>query len=204
MEAKMKLNFLITLFLAFFLLNLCTIAQETTKEKEVKNRLKSVKNKYDNKLLISENLEKDVLEKINENLKNDLLVIKANDENAYNNLLYRYLYKFKHYPSYTEKQYEKRWEQQRITELEIVTKATALRYKKSNGKDKEKYLHKLRKALNKLFDLKEERRKNQINELEKKLENLKKELSIRAENKKEIVNQRIKELLNGGNYFNWD
>ncbi|GBD91440.1 hypothetical protein BMS3Abin04_02172 [bacterium BMS3Abin04] len=200
----MKLNILITILFVLSLLNLSINAQETNKDKELKEKLESVKNKYNNKLLINENLEKDVLDQLNETLRKDLLLIKLNDKDEYENLLYDYLYKFKRYPSYTDKQYARRSEQQRITELEIVVKATTLRYKNADKKSKEKYMTRLKRALNKLFDLKEERRKNQINELEKKLENLKKGLSVRAENKKEIVNQRIKELLNGGNYFNWE
>ena len=62
----------------------------------------------------------------------------------------------------------------------------------------------MKAELNKLFVQKEERRKEEVEILQKELVELQKSLEVRQKNKNQIIERRIQELLEEDEYLDWD
>ena len=136
-----------------------------------------------------------------------LKTIKEADKMKYYELLNRkrFRFSFNDFPRaemLIHKQEQER--ENKIIGLEIETEGLAIQYKNANENQKEKIKSELKTKLNSLFDLKEEDRKNEVENLEKRLRELKASLEARKRNKDEIVNRRIRELTGENKYLRWD
>ncbi len=133
--------------------------------------------------------------------------IKEADKMKYYELLNRKRFRFS-FPEFidAERLIRKNDEERenKIIGLEIETEALAIQYKSASESQKEKIKSDLKSKLNILFDLKEEDRKNEVQDLEKRLKELKSALETRKRNKDEIVNRRIREITGENKYLKWD
>lgn len=73
--------------------------------------------------------------------------------------------------------------------------AEKIRSKKIPEEKKEKLIEHLRDMLNKLFDLNEAERENELRELEKRIKELKTNIEKRRKNKDEFIEKRLRDLL---------
>ncbi len=149
--------------------------------------------------------EKEIFSKLKPNLKNQLSVIKKYNKNQYFRLLRESQYKYMDFPFSSSEEQLKRANNEKIFELEVTSKAMVVKYQNSkNSSKKTKLKTQLIKTLNKLFDLKEENRRNEVKDLEQELKELRKSLRIRMENKDEIIKRRVQELLGEDDYLEWE
>ncbi len=91
-----------------------------------------------------------------------------------------------------------------ITELEIYSEVLGVKYKNAGQADKQKLADQLKDTLGKIFDLRENQRKEEVEKLEKKLTELKESIKIRKDNKQQIVEDRFRTLTGKGKYLKWD
>lgn len=153
---------------------------------------------------LSEEDEKELLKNINKNLKKELEVIKNVNKEKYIEFLRQSQYKNIAVP-FMEKREKETWErEQKIFEAEIKAEALAAKYSKARQAEKEKIKRDLKEELKTLFDKKEERRREEVAELEIQLHELKKSLEVRQKNKNQIIERRILELLEEDEYLEWD
>ena len=144
------------------------------------------------------------LKKLSNEMRAQLQSIKELDEHKYYELLRQaYFNNMGHY--FVNKEEKSTVERDRkINESELKTEILAAKYELDKKADKQKIETELRAILDKLFDLKEEQRKDEIQRIEKELAKLKESIVVRQKNKKEIINERIRDLLGKGSYLNWD
>lgn len=94
----------------------------------------------------------------------------------------------------------------KIHDLDKKCEKLSGKIRESKDKDKTGYddlVAELKKALSELFDLREEQRKREIEEMEKRLEEMKKEIKIRSENKDKITEKRLNQLLGKRDKLEW-
>jgi len=111
------------------------------------------------------------------------------------------------------KRYEKQFKKEnpeafkRMQEMKKIKKnvdALNKEYKKCEDADKKKEIKKqMRDLISRAFDITQEFREKKINDLEKKTKNLRKKLNKRGKNKKEMVNLRLKGLIDGEETVKW-
>ncbi len=149
--------------------------------------------------------EKEIFSKLKTTLKNQLSEIKKYDKNQYFRLLRESQYKYMDFPFSSSEEQLNQINNGKIFELEVASKALVVKYQNSKNSDtKTKLKSQLIKTLNKLFELKEENRRNEVKELEEELKELRKSLRIRMENKDEIIKRRVQELLGEDDYLEWE
>jgi hypothetical protein len=153
---------------------------------------------------MSEDDEKELLKNINKDLKKELEVIKTVNKERYFDFLRQSQYKNMAVP-FLVKREKLTWErEQKIFEAEVKAEALAAKYSKAKQTEKENIKRNLREELKTLFDQKEERRREEVAELEKQLQELRKSLEVRQKNKNQIIERRIQELLEEDEYLEWD
>jgi hypothetical protein len=98
------------------------------------------------------------------------------------------------------KAYERVMEMQKLEResMELAEKA-----RRAPPEERDPVSKQLAETLNKLFDLREENRGNEVNELKKRVEALERELANRKANKAKIVEMRRRELLGERGEFDW-
>jgi hypothetical protein len=120
-------------------------------------------------------------------------------------------------PAAFRKEIHKRFEKQfkkenpeafkRMQEMKKIKKnvdALNKEYKKCEDADKKKEIkQKMRDFIGRAFDITQEFREKKINDLEKKTKNLRKNLKKRGKNKKEMVNLKLKGLIDGEETVKW-
>ncbi|HOI29165.1 MAG TPA: hypothetical protein PLZ15_05325 [Melioribacteraceae bacterium] len=88
-------------------------------------------------------------------------------------------------------------------EAEIDVELILLKYKSADEAQQQKMRSELSNALGKLFDIRETFKQEEIRSLEKRLQELKESLNTRKQNRENIVNRRLKELLNEKDDLRW-
>jgi hypothetical protein len=91
-----------------------------------------------------------------------------------------------------------------IIKEEVRTIILSAKYQLADKEAKKEILAELEDALNNLFDLREELRRDEIQELEDRIRELKSILDIRHMNKDKIIQKRLWELTEDSKYINWD
>ncbi|MCW8850431.1 MAG: hypothetical protein OQJ81_10675 [Melioribacteraceae bacterium] len=153
---------------------------------------------------MSEEDEKELLKNINKELKIELEVIKNVNKEKYFELLRESQYKNMKIP-FMVKREKAMWErEQKIFEAEVKAEALAAKYSKAKQAEREIIKRDLKEELKTLFDKKEERRREEVMELENQLQELRKSLEVRQKNKNQIIERRIQELLEEDEYLEWD
>jgi hypothetical protein len=89
-------------------------------------------------------------------------------------------------------------------ELEIDVELLALKLKNADKNSQEKIRNDLTGSLGMLFNIKEEAKQKEVEQLEKRLQELKQSLQYRKQNRNEIVQRRIQELLGDAKYLKWE
>ncbi len=162
---------------------------------------------------LSEQQEQEYLAKIkNEQLKRELQQIKNLNEKKYFSLLRKT--SFMSFPSiysiggsglsvvgHDDDESKLR---QEIAELELYTEVLGVKYQEASGENKQKLAEQLRENLSRVFDMRENQRKEEIEKLEKKLAELKESIKIRKDNKQQIVDERFRTLTGKSKYLKWD
>lgn len=159
---------------------------------------------FQNFYKLSEEDEKELLKNINESLRKELEVIKEVDMNKYFEFLRESQFKNIKIPFIVKREKDIHEREQKIFESEVRAEALAVKYEQAKAADKNKLKENLRKELNVLFEQKEERRQEEVKQLEDELKELKKSLAIRQKNKKEIIERRLQELLDEDQYLDWE
>lgn len=89
-------------------------------------------------------------------------------------------------------------------ELEFSVEYLALKYKNSEGGEKQTLKKELAESLTDLFEIRETEKSQEVKQLEKRLQELKESLQVRKQKRDEIVQRRIQELLGDSKYLKWD
>jgi len=160
---------------------------------------------------VSPEEEKEFLEKLPANLRNQVESIKKIDEKKYNQLIRKYKMKSRYWSlaelefGLQSKTRSKRKERdKKIYELDLRTEVLGVKYTNANSADKAKIKQELKTSLSELFELREQKRQEEVKSLESRLAELKQKLKIRKENKNEIIDRRIQELIGQNKYLEWD
>lgn len=153
---------------------------------------------------LSKEDEQELLTNLRKELRNDLKIIKGVNKERYIDFLRESQYKNMRIPFIGKHEKAIHERERKIFEAEIKAEALAAKYEKANQAEKEKIKSQLRQELNKLFVEKEERRKQEVEALQKELVELKKSLAARQKNQKQIIERRIQELLDEDQYLDWD
>jgi len=148
--------------------------------------------------------EQKILKEMKTKLREQLKTIKKSNSNKYFSLLRESNFKNMRFPFMNKEDKEEIERAKRIFELEVESEANVAKYKTSASNKKQNLKSELEKTLQKLFDLKEEERKNEVKELEIELNELRRSLNIRLKNKNEIIKRRLQELLEEDEYLDWE
>lgn len=148
--------------------------------------------------------ERKALSKLKTSVKEQLKVIKKYNSPKYYQLLRESQFKFLNFSILSKLDKKEHSNEEEIFEKDVTSEALAAKYKNAGNYDKKKLKTQLKKTLSTLFDLKEERRKDEVKKLEEELRELKKSLKIRMQNKDEIVKRRLHELLDEDDYLEWE
>lgn len=159
---------------------------------------------FQNFTKMSKEDEDKVLSNLKEQLRNELKEIKKVDVNKYFNFLRQSQYKTMNIPFIVKSEKEARERERKIFEAEIKTESLAAKYKSSKKNEKEKIKSELRSELEKLFVQKENRRRDEVESLQKELVELQKSLAARQKNKTQIIERRLQELLSEKEYLEWN
>ncbi len=159
---------------------------------------------YEFDFKLSEKQEQKLLQRLSSKLRSELQYIKGIDEERYWDLLRETQYRGIEFPFMDKKDKEIYERNKQILDNEIITEALALRYERAKVSEQTKIKSDLMKALNALFDLKEEEKRLQVKLLEEELKELKQKLAVRAKNKSKIIELRFNELTDTGEYLEWD
>ncbi len=155
-------------------------------------------------LEMSEKDEKELLKNLKKELQNDLLIIKKVNKEMYSDFLRESQYKNIKIPFIAKHEKTVHERERKIFEAEIKAEALAAQYETANQSKKQNLKSQLRDELNKLFIQKEERRKQEVEALQRELVELQKSLQARQRNKNQIIERRLQELLEEEEYLEWD
>lgn len=148
-----------------------------------------------------------ILKALPSDVKEDLLKVKALDEEEYYDLLSESsnMWFESDWEFFLDPLEKKRFEQsQKIDQIEMQTGALGFLHQNSKSNEQQKIKTKLRGKLEQLFDLKELERRLEIEMLEYELQELKTSLDARKNNKNEIINRRLNELIGMDDFLEWD
>lgn len=154
--------------------------------------------------LFNKQVENQYLKSINNVLKEKLFNIKKYDKKTYERLLQKSYFNSMDFPFFNSFDKKRQEMKNKISALEVETNSLALSYKNDSNVDKSKIKKKLRNALNELFELKEQNKKQDVDRLEKQLKTLKHSLSVRSKNKDEIIKRRLNQLIGEDKYLDWN
>ena len=196
------------LTLVLFLLTQILLAQEKPKpplEPEKPLDIDQVfEFEFQNFFEMKEEDEKKLLNNLNETLRKNLEQIKKVNKEKYIDLLRESQFKNIKVPFIVKHEKIMQERENKIFEAEVEVEALAAKHKNTNEKEQRKIKQELKKELNILFDLKEQRRKQEVEELQQELSELKKSLEVRLRNKDKIIERRMQELLEEDQYLEWD
>jgi len=152
-----------------------------------------------------EHNEQESLSKLPVDLKEDLLKVKEIDLEQYGELLHAAAHaqfdkRFRYMVASEKELYET---EMLVEQLELQTEALSIQFEHATDIQRNGLITKLKTTLEKLFDLKEQERKLEVEMLEKELAKLKESLKVRKTNKAQIINRRMSELTGMGNYLDW-
>lgn len=171
-----------------------TIAQENIPRKEL-GYVKELSREEENELLKMCPLE----------IKNKLQEIKNMNNTRYNILLKKLSILYPDVPMRVTGLGKQTMEAIRGKSLlEVEAEICVLKYKKADNSVKPKIKSDLQSTLNKLFEVNEIQKLEEIKYLENRLIELKKSLQTRKQNKDEIVKRRVCELLDESDNLKWD
>lgn len=88
--------------------------------------------------------------------------------------------------------------------MEAECFALAEKYKSASGNEKKDLENKIEQVVAKLFDVREELKKQEILQLEQRIAELQSTLKERKQNKNEIVSRRVNDLLGKDGLFDWE
>ena len=203
----MKIKDMLTITILFLLSSTILFAQEkppTPDEPDEPYEVEVPEIEFEHFFKLSEDEEKKLLKNLNKELKAELTVIKNANKERYFDFLRESQFRNIRIPFMAKRDKAMHERESKIFEAEIKAEALAVKYEKAREADKRKIKSDLRNELSKLFEIKEERRREEVAELEQELKELRKSLSIRQNNKKEIIERRIRELLDEDEYLDWD
>ncbi len=151
--------------------------------------------------------EKEALKNLPDEARRMLEELKKTNPKSYYKILWKSKFRFFNFPKF-------KWfaaldsnegnESEKINELELETEILGAEFKSAKEKKKEKIREKLLGKLSRLFDLKEEKRKRELNDLKNKISELKKSIEKRIKNKDLIIQRRLEELTGEEDYLKWD
>ena len=159
---------------------------------------------FQNFASISEKDEQELLKNLNKTLRDELKIIKEFNKSKYFEFLRESQFKSLKIPFLVKRERDLHETERKIFEAEVKAEALSVKYEKAKDSEKRKIKEELRNELGKLFDQKEERRKQEVEILENELAELKKSLAARQNNKKVIIERRLQELLDEDEYLDWD
>ncbi len=159
---------------------------------------------FQNFFEMSEQDEKELLKNLRKDLQNDLMIIKKVNMERYTDFLRESQYKNMRVPFIARHEKVVYERERKIFEAEIKAEALAAQYEEANQSKKQNIKSQLRNELNKLFVQKEERRRQEVEALQRELVDLKKSLEARQKNKNHIIERRLQELLEEEEYLEWD
>ncbi|MBN1300126.1 MAG: hypothetical protein JW995_02835 [Melioribacteraceae bacterium] len=148
--------------------------------------------------------ESEYLKNIGSELKLYLKEIKEVDKERYFDLLRDYYFRSMNYPMLRNVEKKMRDTDKEILEYEILTEGLSAKYKKAKDSEKEKIRKDIEKNLTYLFDLKENMRAIEVQQLETRIDELKEKIKARKQNKPTIIKRRIEELLGDDKYLEWE
>jgi len=156
---------------------------------------------------LTEAQEKEVLEYINENdpeTYQELCELKEKHPHMYRNILCKKMRIVKQLNRMKEKDPEQYEILKAADELETAARKLTQDYKNATEeKEKKQVKTELTTALNKLFDLKQQKGAQNIEKLEEKLTKLKSHLEKRSAQKTAIVERRLNELIGKAEGLEW-
>jgi hypothetical protein len=204
----MKSNFKYLFFITAIVLTQLAFAQKEVDIPDEPEPPEISKHEFDfefqHYLEMSEKDEKELLKNLKKELQNDLLIIKKVNKERYNDFLRESQYKNMRIPFIAKHEKIVHERERKIFEAEIKAEAIAAQYEKANQSKKQNLKSQLRDELDKLFVQKEERRKQEVEALQRELVELKKSLQARQRNKNQIIERRLQELLEEEEYLEWD
>lgn len=153
---------------------------------------------------MSEEEEREALEKLKPELRAQLKLIKENNEHRYYELLREYSFRGLRLPRVLRDGRKLEMQENKTLEYEIAVEALAAKFRKAGADEKVKIKKDLEQNLSFLFDLKEKDREEEVEELEQRLDELKKKMTMRKENKSVIIQRRMEELLGEDKYLEWE
>jgi len=154
---------------------------------------------------LSPKQEKEALKNLPDKISRMLEKLKKYDLASYYKILWKSKFKFWKFPFFIDRKGVNGSDvSQQINELELETEILGAQFKIAKGKEKAKIKAKLLNKLSRLFDLKEETRKKELNELKEKIAQLKKSIEKRIKNKNLIIERRFEELTGEEDYLKWD
>lgn len=150
--------------------------------------------------------EEQYLKTIDAATKAELEQIKEYDKEKYQELLMDAYFNSFNKPFFRidKEESERLKRQEEMSKLEISTELLKQKYLHASKGDKDNYKKTLSNLLYKLFDLKQQDKKNEIEELQSELEKLKKSISVRSKNRDKIVERRLQELIGEDDYLEWE
>ena len=153
---------------------------------------------------MSEKDEQELLKNLKKDLRVELEVLKDFNKDKYFQFLRESQYKNMKFPFVAKREKLMHERERKIFEAEVKTESLAAKYGHAKGSEKQKIKSEMMQELTKLFEQKELRRKQEVEQLENELKELKKSLAVRESNKQDIIERRMRELLNEDQYLNWD
>lgn len=157
---------------------------------------------------MSKEEEKKILNSLSAEFKSKLEEIKKLNKNKYYQLLREIFYSAPYIVAGLSAEEagakEEFTQQKKEQELEIEMELLTLKCKNTDKAEQQKLKFDLQGVLNKLFDIRESQKQDEVKRLEKRLQELKESLQVRKQKKDEIVQRRIQELLGDSKYLKWD
>ncbi|RJP70239.1 MAG: carboxypeptidase-like regulatory domain-containing protein [Ignavibacteriales bacterium] len=139
-------------------------------------------------------LDKKLFEKLPLQTQNDMRDIRKDDPGKFANLYYRKSFEYSS-GRYIPPDDEADKRSIELFSLDMKAELLGMQYKKANDTEKQQIKLQLEATLKQLISSLEVARKNDVNEIEKRLNDLKKSLDNITNNKNKVIKERIDELL---------
>ncbi len=145
-----------------------------------------------------------LLNNLSKEIAAELKEIKQHNSKKYFQLLFESQFKNAKYPFLNKQEKQLREQESNIFNKEIKTEYLVIKYKNAPSSKKKKLKKELQNNLSTLFELKEKRKRLQVEKLRLELDELQKSLEIRKKNKLKIIERRLQKLLGKEKYFEWN
>jgi len=199
---KHKISFVVLLSLILSIFNIVNAQQrpQNPRNRPVLNR--------QNLQTLSQEQEEAVLEHVKatypEERYQKLMDLKENRPTIYNRLLQKVYQEMQYMERLKERDTEQYEAMQVMKTLEMQTKELVDQYNNTEGEsEKEKLKNMITEVLNKIFDIRQENRKKEIERLEQRLTEAKENNKKRLQNKDEIIAERLEDLLGKQDWMRW-